>query len=63
MFNLKRFMLALVGVFVLLSSEARAESFVITNVSGVMAVDTDRNQQHVFRHYRRRRKSHGKSDL
>lgn len=48
MFNLKRFMLALVGVLVLFSSEARAESFVITNVGGVLAVDVPRFEGTTF---------------
>lgn len=37
MFNLKRFMLALVDVLVLFSNKDRAETFVFTNVDGVLA--------------------------
>lgn len=48
MFNLKRFMLALVGLLVLFSGEGRAESFVITNVGGVLAVDVPRFEGTTF---------------
>ena len=39
MFNFKRFAMAFIGVLALCSIEARAHSFVITNVSGFLAVD------------------------
>lgn len=39
MFNFKRFAMAFIGVLALCSIEARTDSFVITNVSGFLAVD------------------------
>ena len=42
MFNFKRFAMAFIGVLALCSIEARADSFVITNVSGFLAVDVPR---------------------
>ena len=43
MFNCKRFLAALIGVLTLYVVEARADSFVITNLGGFLAINTSRD--------------------
>jgi len=39
MFNFKRFVVALIGLLTLCAIDVRADSFVITNISGFLTVD------------------------
>lgn len=41
MFNFKRFVVVLIGLLTFCAFDSRADSFVITNVNGVLTVDAN----------------------